>query len=45
MLAELRQIYAEHVPEKDGAEVGKIIAKFAGREKELLGKVKAKYCA
>ena len=44
VLAELCEIYAEHVPEKTPSEVGAILAKFAGREQELLRKVKAKYC-
>jgi hypothetical protein len=43
VLAELRQIYAVHVPDKTPADVEAILAKFAGREAELLGKVKVKY--
>ena len=43
VLAELRAIYAEHVPEKSAAEVEVILRKFAGREATLLGKVRAKY--
>ena len=45
MVAELCEIYAAHVPDKTPAEVGAILAKFAGREEELLTKVKAKYCS
>jgi hypothetical protein len=44
VLAQLIEIYAEHVPDKTPTEVGEILAKFAGREHELLRKVKAKYC-
>lgn len=44
LVAELCEIYAEHVPDKTPAEVGAILARFAGREQELLLKVKAKYC-
>jgi hypothetical protein len=44
VLAELIEIYAEHVPDKTPSEVGDILAKFVGREQELLRKVKAKYC-
>ena len=45
VLAALREVYAQHVPEKSAADVDAIIAKFGGREAELLGKVRAKYCA
>ena len=45
VLAALREVYATHVPEKSAADVDAIIAKFGGREAELLGKVRAKYCA
>ena len=44
VVAALKAIYSGHVPEKTGAEVEEIIAKFAGREQALLRKVKAKYC-
>jgi hypothetical protein len=40
---ELRAIYATHAPEKSDADVKRILASFAGREAELLSKVKAKY--
>ena len=43
-LAELRAIYSEYCPEKTPADVDVILAKFSGREVELLAKVKAKYC-
>ena len=40
---ELFRIYSEHCPEKSEADVSKIIGKFAGREEELLIKVRRKY--
>ena len=43
VLDALRKVYAEHVPEKTAEAVDVIIEKFAGREAELLGKVRAKY--
>jgi hypothetical protein len=43
VLEALRKIYAQHVPEKTAEEVEAILGKFAGREVELLGKVRAKY--
>ena len=45
VLAALRAIYAEHVPEKTAEEVEEILARFAGREAVLLKKVRAKYLA
>ena len=43
VLANLRAIYSEHVPEKSAAEVEEIIAKYKGREQRLLDKVRKKY--
>jgi hypothetical protein len=43
LLASLRAIYREHVPEKSAAEVEEIIAKYTGREQKLLDKVRKKY--
>jgi hypothetical protein len=43
-LVELRAIYSEYCPKKTLADVDVILAKFSGREVELLAKVKAKYC-
>eukprot|EP00415_Alexandrium_ostenfeldii_P004311 UN4311 len=43
MLEELRALYAKHCPEKSADEVDVILLRFAGREAELLAKVKAKY--
>ena len=43
VLASLKKIYEEHVPEKSEEEVGGIIAKYAGREAVLLVKVQKKY--
>ena len=44
-ISELREIYAKHSPDKSEAEVAVILFKFRGREKELLGRVRAKYVA
>lgn len=43
VLAALRAIYAEHVPEKTSSDVEAILGRFAGREAVLLRKVRAKY--
>ena len=43
ILAALRAIYTEHVPEKTVEEVEAILKRFAGKEAVLLGKVRAKY--
>lgn len=43
VLDALRKVYAEHAPEKTAEAVDVIIERFAGREAELLGKVRAKY--
>jgi hypothetical protein len=43
VLAALRAIYAEHVPEKTSSDVEAILERFAGREAVLLRKVRAKY--
>ena len=43
IVAALRAIYAEHVPDKTSEDVEAILTKFAGREEMLLGKVRAKY--
>ena len=43
VLAEIRAIYAEFVPDKTSADVSAILGKFCGREEELLVKVRAKY--
>lgn len=40
---ELRQIYGRYAPEML-PKVSSVLAKFAGREHELLQKVQAKYC-
>jgi len=40
---ELERIYRDHCPEKSESEVASILLKFAGREEELLPKVRAKY--
>ena len=40
---ELRSIYRQHVPEKSVAEVEIILQKFAGKEEDLLAKVRRKY--
>jgi len=40
---ELEQIYRDHCPEKSETEVASILVKFAGREQELLLKVRDKY--
>lgn len=40
---ELKRIYRDYCPEKSEAEVESILLKFAGKEEELLPKVRAKY--
>jgi len=39
----LRRIYGKYTPEKSRRDVDLILARFAGREKELLVKVRDKY--
>jgi hypothetical protein len=43
LLASLREIYREHVPEKSEQEVEALIDKYQGREGKLLEKVRKKY--
>ena len=40
---ELRSIYRQHVPEKSVSDVEAILQKFAGKEEDLLAKVRRKY--
>ena len=40
---QLQAIYAVHAPQK-ACNIGPLLAKFAGREAELVSKVRAKYC-
>jgi hypothetical protein len=40
---QLRRMYGKYAPEKSRRDVDTILARFVGREKELLVKVKAKY--
>ena len=42
--AELRAIYSKYCPEKTPEAVNGILARFSGREVELLAKAKARYC-
>ena len=41
--AELLEVFAEHAPEKSAGDVQRMLAKFPGREAELLSKMKEKY--
>jgi len=43
VFAEIRSIYAEHVPEKSAAEVEEILNKFKGKEVKLLAMAREKY--
>lgn len=43
VVKEIRSVYSTYVPEKTRQQVDEILAKFVGREEELLRKVKKKY--